>query len=329
MQYEAILTQRKPGQPLTAEFLVLPGTSLMTYASTVEPLRAANRLAGRSIFDWRFLSRDGAPVPSSGGIPLPVSGRFDPGTPRDLVGIIAGFHAAAPQDRAMLRTVFRASRGAALTLGIESGAWLLARAGLLDGRAATTHWEDLEDFAAAFPLVDLRPDRFVTDGPFLTTSGASPTFDLMIEILHHRAGQALALEAAGLFNYEIAHRAGDRQSPVAFGQPDRFDPRLMRAVQIMQANIDAPLPIAAIARHVRLTSRGLELLFQRQLGQPPGRYYLSLRMGAARKLLLDTALPILEIASRTGFSSGAAFTRAYRRAYGMTPGNDRRGHVNG
>ena len=233
MKYEAILAKLRPGSPLKVDLLVLPGSSLMTYASAAEPMRAANRLAGRALFHWRFLSQDGQPTLASAGIPLPVTARFDPAEPRDILGVIAGFGAPASRDRALIRTIYRAAKAAPLTMGIESGAWLLARAGLLDNRRATTHWEDFEEFATAFPLVDLRPDRFVADGAILTTSGAMPTFDLMVDLLRQRGGQGLALDAAGVFNYDITHRATDRQSPVAFGLSGRFDRRLVRAVEIL------------------------------------------------------------------------------------------------
>lgn len=323
MDYEIHLAHLPAGQPLRVNLLVLPGSSLMTYASAVDPLRVANRVAARTVFDWRLISTDGNAPLSSAGLALPVGGAFRPDQPCEVFAVIAGFRAREMQDRDLSRGVFRAARAAPLTLGIEAGAWVLARAGLLDGRRATTHWEDLEDFAAAFPLVDLRSERFVADGAMLTTSGAAPTFEMMIDLIRLRAGQAVALDVAGVFNHEIAGRPGDPQSPVAFGTSGRFDPRLVRAVGIMQGHLDDPLPVAAIAARCGLTSRGLELLFRRQIGRTPGRYFLSLRLGAARKMLRDTVAPVGEIAGRAGFSSAAAFSRAYRGEFGLSPKSDR------
>ncbi|MCQ0971424.1 GlxA family transcriptional regulator [Paracoccus sp. TK19116] len=324
MDYEAILASIERRRPVSVRFLVLPGTSLMNFASAIDPLRAGNRIAGRTLFDWRALSLDATQPRSSAGLPLPTTGRFDATERCDILGIMAGFGAGGQQGRALPRAVWRAARGAALTLGIESGGWPMAQAGLLDGRRATTHWEDLEDFAAAFPQVDVRPERFVVDGHCVTTSGASPTFDLMIDLLRLRAGRGIALSAAGIFNYDIAHRPEDHQSPVAFGPSARFDPRLIRAVDAMQASLDAPITTASIARNCGLSARGLEVLFRRELGQSPARYYMSLRLIAARKLVLDTGLPILDIAIRTGFGSNAAFSRAYRQHYSTSPTVERR-----
>src|SRR3546814_19532708 len=106
-------------------------------------------------------------------------------------------------------------------LGVEAGSWLLARAGLLDGRAATTHWEDLEDFAARFPEVAVRPDRFVIDGRRFTSRGASPTFDLLLHLIRSRFGYPPALEAASVFVYADAHAATD---PPPLVSPSRLAP---------------------------------------------------------------------------------------------------------
>lgn len=324
MEYEEILRGLPSHRPLVVDVLVLPGTSLLSFASTIDPMRAANRLAGRSLFAWRALSQGTEAPLSSADLPLPVAGLLDPAAPRDLFCVMAGFGASKRRDRDLLRLIYRASRSAALTLGVESGAWLLAHAGLLDGRRATTHWEDLEDFAAAYPLVEVKPSRFVTDGAYLTTSAAAPTFELMIDLLRKRGGQALALKTAGVFNYPVAHRPDEQQSEIPLAPSGRFDRRIVRAIRVMQDRIDSPRAIAEIAREAGLSLRGFELLFRREIDQTPGQFYLSLRLGAARKLLLDTSLPIVEIAARVGFSSVATFSRAYRRAYDTAPSRDRR-----
>jgi transcriptional regulator GlxA family with amidase domain len=207
---------------------------------------------------------------------------------------------------------------------VESGAWILARAGLLDGRAATTHWEDFEDFAGTFPEVDLRPDRYVTDGRFATTSGASPTFDLMIDLVRHRAGLPVAHDVTGVFIHETSRGAGDYQSHAFLGHSADHDPRIAKAARIMEKCIDAPVTIAAIARRIPISVRGLEQLFMREIGQTPGAYFLNLRLNAARRYVLDTTLPMTDIASRTGFSSINALSRAFRNTFGQSPANYRK-----
>ncbi len=309
-------------RPIRVDLLVLPGSSMMTLASTAEPLRAANRQAGRTVFDWRFVSINGEAPETSAGISWPVSGRHDPSRPADIFAVVAGFGAARFTDRKVIAHIYRAARNATLVFGIESGAWLLARAGLLDEHRAATHWEDFEDFAAAFPDVDLKPDRYVTDGRYITTSGASPSFDMAVELIERILGRPLALDVASSFVHDDLRAASDPQVNVILGD-SRDDPRLVRAVRIMETHIDAPLSIAAIARRVSMSARGLEQLFSRQMGETPGAYFLALRLSAARRLVNDTPLSVTDIASRTGFSSQPAFSRAFRRQFGLSPSQSR------
>jgi len=310
---------------ITVVLLVVPGCSLLTLASATEPLRAANRLSGRQVFDWRFVSADGAPPATSSGIGWPVSGKHEPSARCDVFAVIAGFGAARMTDRKLIAQIYRAARNASLVAGIESGAWLLARAGLLDEHRAATHWEDFEEFATAFPHVDLRPDRYVIDGRFVTTSGASPTFDMAVDLIRQILGRPAAIEVASSFVFDEMRPASDPQSFATLGGVGRHDPRLVRSVRIMETHIDAPLSIAAVAKRVAMSVRGLEQLFDRELGQTPGAYFLSLRLGAARRLVNDTRLSLTDIASRTGFSSESSFSRAFSRQFGLSPSASRKG----
>ncbi|AKI01649.1 transcriptional regulator containing an amidase domain and an AraC-type DNA-binding HTH domain [Hoeflea sp. IMCC20628] len=309
--------------PMSVNFLVVPGCSLLTLASTVEPLRAANRQAGSTVFDWRFVSVDGTSPITSSGIAWPVSGKHDPSSRCDVLAIIAGFGAPQMTDRKLIAHIYRAARNARLVIGIESGAWLLARAGLLDEHRAATHWEDFEEFAAAFPNVDLRPDRYVIDRRFVTTSGASPTLDMMVDLVGRELGHPAALEVATSFVHDYLRAAGDAQVNATLGDA-RHDPRLVRSIRIMETHVDAPVSIAAIAKRVSMSARGLEQLFSRQMGQTPGAYFLSLRLAAARRLVSDTRLSMTDIASRTGFSSESAFSRAFSRQFDLSPSASRK-----
>jgi transcriptional regulator GlxA family with amidase domain len=239
--------------------------------------------------------------------------------------VIAGFGNREQATPSLLSAIRRAARTARACGGVEAGAWLIARAGLLEGRAATTHWEDMEDFAAAFPGSDIRPDRYVIDGPVFTTGGASPTFDLMLHLVRSRLGMAVALDVASVFIYDQAHASSDAQPLVSLGRLDGYDPRLAQAIRLMEASVDHPLTVSAIARRTGVTARSLETIFRRSIGETPGAYYLRLRLGAARRLVLDTRIAMADIAARTGFSSAASFSRAFSRAYGEAPSRMRGG----
>ena len=184
---------------------------------------------------------------------------------------------------------------------------------------ATTHWEDMEDFAAAFPGADVRPDRYVIDGPVFTTGGASPTFDLMLHLVRSRLGMAVALDVASVFIYDQARAATDAQPLVSLGRLEGYDPRLAQAIRLMETHIDQPLTVSAIARRAGVTARALEIIFRKSIGETPGAYYLRLRLNAARRLVVDTQVRMAEVAARTGFASAASFSRAFSRAFGTAP----------
>ncbi|MGB3316989.1 MAG: AraC family transcriptional regulator, partial [Albidovulum sp.] len=193
----------EPGT-LSVAVLVLADTNALSLAAAVDPMRAANRQSGRLLFSWRYYSADGGPVPLTAGFEIattPLTDRIE----ADLLMIVAGFRLAEQATPALLTKLRRLAPRVRAMIGIDGGPWFLARAGLLDGRAATVHWEDLESFADRFPAIDVRQDRYVISGPVVTTGGAAPCLDMMLELIRARAGSELALRIAGAFLYEPVH----------------------------------------------------------------------------------------------------------------------------
>ena len=305
-------------QPLTIALLVLPQASILEVASTLDPLRAANRHLGRDAYRWRVVSPDGLAVPLTCGIELPSSGPLAAARGADALIVIAGFRQAEGATRPLIRDLRRMAGGFAAIGGIDAGPWVLARAGLLDGHRATVHWEDLEDLASAHPEVEVLPDRFVISGPRFTAGGAAPAADLMLHLIRTRHGAALALQVAASFI--TTAREGSEPQITPRAPPARLDPRVAQTIARMERHLDAPQPSATLAAAVHLSPRRLETLFRQSLGQTPGAYALGLRLAAARRLLADTRHPLAEIALRTGFSSPSTLSRAFRRSFGTAPG---------
>ncbi|WP_282607701.1 GlxA family transcriptional regulator [Pelagibius sp. Alg239-R121] len=310
--------------PLELELLLLPDTSMLLLAAIVEPLRGANRLMDRQVYNWRLSSPDGMPVTTISGFPISVSGSFDPTAKRDALIVIAGYNIASHASRDLIGKLRKAGRKPAVIGGIESGAWLLAMAGLLDGYKATTHWEDLEAFEARFPKVVLQRDRFVIDGNRFTTGGATPALDMALELIRRRQGHALAMDVASLFIYEDASLPSDPQRSISLGQLATREPRVATAVRLMESHIEDPLTVSQISEIVGLSSRRLETLFKSELGQGPRAYYLAQRLNTARRQLTAGAASAIQIATSCGFNSAAAFSRAYRARYGESPTDTRR-----
>jgi transcriptional regulator GlxA family with amidase domain len=329
MYRDNAMTPRSPclspsEEVLDVGVLVLPGISMMSLATVLDPLRAANRVSDRPRFRWRLASADGRPVTTTCGIAVAVDERFETGVRTQMLVLVAGFDVHRHARRPFMAHIAAAARAADLVLAVEAGSWLLARAGLLDGVRATTHWEDLEDFAARHPRVRVCPDRYVVDGRWVSAGSASPTFDFLLHLIRRRCGQRTALEVASVFGYDESHLASDAQSPQALRLLDEQEPRLVRAIRVMQQCLDAPVPMSEVARRAGTTRRTLEKLFAARIGESPGRYFLELRLATARRLVLDTGLPLAEVALRTGFASASVFSRAFRRRFGAAPSRLRR-----
>ncbi len=305
--------------PIPITVLVVSGSTMMTLASIIDPLRAANRLSDRTVFDWRLTAIDGESVDLAGGLSFPVSAPFRASDSGQFLIVVASFdhrtHAPAPLIAALQRAV----RNFDVVCGVEAATWLLARSGQISGKQVTTHWEDLENLQQAYPDADVTDARFVIDGKVWSCGGASPAFDMMLYLIEQTCSPQLALEVASVFVYDQLHTASDRQPTTSLGVLEQNQPKLAAAIRIMEKSIDSPITTAAIARRVGVSQKTLESLFRRSLQVTPGSYYLNLRLQLARKLVIDTRLGMQEIAIRTGFGSQSAFSRGFRNGFGLSP----------
>jgi transcriptional regulator GlxA family with amidase domain len=306
--------------------LVVPETSMMSLASTLDPMRAANRIANQKVFDWKISTLDGQASQLSCGITIQPDIIFNEGCNGDLLIILAGFNQHSLVTRKDLKTINLVRRKFTAIAGIEAGSWVLARCGLLDNKSATTHWEDLEDFQNQFPKVKLKPDRFVIDGLIFTTGGASPTFDFMLHLIRMRYGYPLAIEVSSAFIYDGVHQSSDTQPQVSLGRLEASEPRVAAAIRIMEQHIEEPMLVRDIAAQVAISVRMLEYLFLEIMKVSPAAYYRRLRLQMARRLVIDTRLQLQVIAIRTGFNSLSAFSRMFRHHYQQSPAQCRRMH---
>lgn len=310
-------------ETLDIDILVLPETNLILVASVIEPLRAANRISGQELYRWRILSPDGLPIETRSRIPVPVDGPFRPERETRPLFVLSSYQWQMSATPLLRRQLSQTARHRIAMAGIESGSWLLAEASLLDGHAVTIHWEDMEEFASAYPQIDVERQRYVIDGKRITTGGSLPTLDLMLEIIRRRQGYSLALEVSRLFIYEHERTGGLLQVP-ALGNMRVADQRVSQAVRLMEATVDAPLTLARLARRVGVSARHLQGLFQETMGVAPHQHYLALRLNAARRKVIETRAEFADIAALTGFNSSSAFSRSYRAHYRESPTETRR-----
>lgn len=302
---------------LNTAVLVLNRSNTLSFAAAVDPMRAANRRAGRALFNWTFYSPDGTPAKLTSGIEImarPIA-TLDK---CDLLILIAGFGLESQATAPLLASLRRLAPRCTAIAGIDGGSWILARAGLLDGHTATTHWEDLEGFAMRFEQVETVRDRYVISGRFITSGGATPCIDMMLHLISARYGRDLSQRVANAFIYDPVHAAARPQGLIATAELAKRSPRVARALALMEHHIEDPISIADIAAQLGITTRHLETQFSTALNTPPKLAYLSLRLSEARRLASDTAQSVQEIALRCGFNSQSSFARAFRQYYGTS-----------
>ncbi|MFZ1430795.1 MAG: GlxA family transcriptional regulator [Geminicoccaceae bacterium] len=312
----------------TILFLLIPDFSLIAFTSAIEPLRIANRLAGKPLYHWTLVSRDGGPVAASSGVVLqadagiaaqePTAGRLPP-----AIVLCGGLGSEHYQDREVFGWLRRWDRRGAQLGAICTGAHVLARAGLLDGHRCTIHWENLPGFVEAFPEIQVSSDLYEIDGNRFTCSGGTAALDLMLNRIALTHGDDLATKVSEQCIVDRIRGPHDRQRMPLRVRLGVHHPKLIRAVEIMESRIEETLSQEVLAQHVGLSRRQLERLFRRHLGRTPAQYYLETRLERARHLLFQTDMPIMSVACATGFVSASHFTTCYRQMFGKTPRAER------
>ena len=309
----------KSDSTLNVAVLVYPRSSMMAVASALDPMRAANRISGRSLFSWKLVTYNNLAARLTCGVDLYPDEDISRLNEGDLLIVISGFkpdvYGSAENRRRLKELVVNYK----MLCAVDSAPWILARCGLLESRQVTTHWEDIDEFTHQFPKVNVKRDRFVIDGNIVTCGGASPTLDFMLELIQIRYGLPLSMDVAGVFIYSSDLKSTNPQHQISLEKIGGVEPRVARAIQIMEDSIEDLLSLEEIAAKVSLSTRQLENIFSNTLNTTPGAYYRHLRLLSAHRLVLDTGLNMREITVRTGFSSLSAFSRAFKKQYGVSP----------
>jgi transcriptional regulator GlxA family with amidase domain len=309
--------------PQTVGFLLVPGFALMSYAAAIEPLRAANLLSGKELYRWWHAAPGGKPVTASNGVAIIPDCGTSADRSADLVFVCAGGNPATFDDKAVFAWLRRLARKGVTTGGISGGPYLLAKAGLLDQRRATLHWEHLPAFREAFPDVTVVPSLFEIDGNRITCSGGISALDLMVALIERDHGRQLAASVGDWFLHtHIREGFGPQRMDLRY-RLGVADEKLLHVLRVMERSIETPLSRATLAREAGISLRQLERLFQHHIGHGIHRHYRWLRLERARQLLRETTLPVLDVALATGFASSSQFARAYSGAFGEPPSDTR------
>jgi len=318
---------RPPAQesPQTVGFLLVPGFALMSYTAAVEPLRAANLISGRELYRWWQAAPGGKPVMASNGLAIIPDCGTNKEREADMVFVCAGGNPAIFDDRSVFAWLRRLARKGVTIGGISGGPYVLAKAGLLDQRRATLHWEHLPAFREAFPDVALVPSLFEIDGNRITCSGGISALDMMVALIERDHGRQLAAAVGDWFLHtHIREGFGPQRMDLRY-RLGVADEQLLFVLRAMETSIETPQPRVSLARSAGISLRQLERLFRRHVGHGIHHHYRWLRLERARQLLRETTLPVLDVALATGFASSSQFARAYSRAFGEPPSRTRLG----
>ena len=313
--------------PQVFGFMLTEQFSMIAFTAALEPLRLANRATGRKLYDWRLFSEDGNNAEASNGVRVSVDHSFRDAQNMDAVVVCSGVNVQQLDHRSLIAVVRRLVKFGAAPGAVCTGAYVLAKAGLLDGRRCTIHWENRPGLQADFPDLEVGEDLFEVDGDRFTCAGGVAAADMMLSLIKRDHGEVVATAVTDQLILHRVREASERQRMDMRTRLGVADPKLLRVIALMQNAIDRPQTMEEFARSVGVSPRQLERLFLKHLGTSPNRHYIKIRLDHACQLLRQTRMPVLDVAMASGFSSASYFSQSYLDHFGHTPSNERKAAV--
>ena len=308
-------------------FVLIENFTLLSFSSALDALRIANRMSGKKLYDWIFIGENGEFVSCSAGTQFKLDNSLIELRRDDTILLCGGTSIQESTTRKLIGWLRREARRGLIVGGLCTAAYPMAKAGLLDEKKATIHWENQDSFAEEFLEVELTKTVFVCDGNRYTTAGGTSSIDLLLKIIADEHGEELANAVADQMIYSSIRTDQDTQR---LSVPTRIGvrhPKLSKVIQMMEINIEEPISPSILAKDVGMSTRQLERLFRRYLDRSPKRYYMELRLQKARNLLMQTDMSVINVALACGFASPSHFSKCYRAHYDTTPYRERGSHA--
>jgi transcriptional regulator GlxA family with amidase domain len=296
-------------------FVIFPGAQILSTAP-IAVFEMANQTLGRPFYDVVVLSETGGPVRTSVGITLDSEPLGAPDFDTLMIGAGTQIEEASPTLVDFIQRGINISRRIAAPC---TGAFMLAQAGVLDGRRATTHWAYARELKTRFPNVKVEEDRiFIVDGPVWTSAGMSAGIDLALAMIERDHGAEIARWVAKKMVVYHRRAGGQSQFSALLELAPKSD-RIQSALDFARRNLRAPLSVEQLAEVANLSPRQFSRAFRAETGQSPAKAVENLRVEAARLLMEDGQLPIDTVARETGFADRERMRRAFLRAFGQPP----------
>mgnify|MGYP001315878109 FL=1 len=308
-------------------FVLIENFTLLSFSSALDALRIANRMSGKKLYDWIFIGENEEFVSCSAGTQFKLDNSLIELHRDDTILLCGGTSIQESTTRKLIGWLRREARRGLIIGGLCTAAYPMAKAGLLDDKKATIHWENQDSFAEEFLEVELTKTVFVCDGNRYTTAGGTSSIDLLLKIIADEHGEELANAVADQMIYSSIRTDQDTQR---LSVPTRIGvrhPKLSKVIQMMEINIEEPISPSILAKDVGMSTRQLERLFRRYLDRSPKRYYMELRLQKARNLLMQTDMSVINVALACGFASPSHFSKCYRAHYDTTPYRERGSHA--
>lgn len=305
-------------------FVLLPEFPLYALVPAIEALRIANQYNGKNIYDWLLISESDESVLSASGVSLSVGATLRDVDWLPIVFVFAANHPTQHMSKKLLNWLRRLARHGSVIGSIDTGAFALAEAGLLQGRRVTLHWESISTFRECYPEIEVTDRLYEIDHDRVTCAGGHATLDLVVDIIERLNGSSLAQMVTNAF---VAHRepGGDRpQRLETQSRPLAARSPLAQILQDMEDNIRTPLSAQDLADRAGVSVRALNRLVRDRVGEAPMSYYRKIRLQAARNTLFYSDIAIQDVATACGFGSPEVFSRSFKAHFGISPREYRR-----
>ncbi len=296
-------------------FVLIPGFQLM-YMAALSVFEFANISAGKELYEIEVLSEMGGLIPSSHGMMIQTEAFGEPTF--DTV-IFGGGMVSFTATPGLVDFVIKARESSRRVASICTGVFILAQAGILDGRRATTHWLATSELKERYPKIKLEPDRiFTIDGPVWTSAGMSAGIDLALEMVEKDFGRDLARSVAKKLVLSHRRAGGQLQHSELLDMDARSD-RVQSSLDFARRNLKKTLTVDDLAEAANLSRRQFSRVFRSETGQSPAKAIEHLRVEAARLMLEQSRHSIEVIAAENGFVDGERMRRAFLRICGQPP----------
>lgn len=305
-------------------FLLFDNYPLLPVSAMMDVLRDTAYVTDRYDYDWCTIAAAPGPVTAMNGMRTLADYTLLTAPPLDVVVVCSGLNGHLIEDRKVIAWLRRLSSRNVMIGAIATGPWLLAKAGLLDNRRCTMHWEDMQAFTETFPLIDIVQDLYVFDGPVFTCAGGTGAIDLFLHIVARDLGPETSTAVARQIMYSAVRDGTVSQPSVDSPYKMIRQPSVRKALKLMQDNVEQPLAIADITNRSGASQKQLQRYFKTYFGSTPQLVYREMRLDHARTLVRLTDIAIWEIALITGFSTTAYFSKCYRDLFGLSPAEERR-----